>query len=62
MNVYSKQKTEFLQSYSCICFYTTAVCVYKGLSYTQGQQWYDGCDYTCTCEDAMQGVYRCSKR
>ncbi|KAJ8302981.1 LOW QUALITY PROTEIN: hypothetical protein KUTeg_019377 [Tegillarca granosa] len=39
-----------------------AVCVYRGKSYTQGQQWYDGCEYSCTCENAPEGVYRCSKR
>ncbi|CAC5385625.1 unnamed protein product [Mytilus coruscus] len=39
-----------------------AVCVYKGKSYTQGQNWYDNCDYQCTCENAMQGIYRCSRR
>ncbi|XP_060081054.1 uncharacterized protein LOC132560404 [Ylistrum balloti] len=38
------------------------VCVYKGKSYTQGQQWYDGCDFTCICEDGTGGVYRCNNR
>ncbi|GFR69726.1 collagen alpha-6(VI) chain [Elysia marginata] len=41
---------------------TPSVCVYKGQQYTQGQKWYDGCDYACECEDAMQGVYRCDNR
>lgn len=38
------------------------VCVYKGNYYTQGQQWYDGCDYVCNCEDAMEGLYTCNER
>ncbi|KAK3786239.1 hypothetical protein RRG08_064498 [Elysia crispata] len=40
----------------------TAVCVYEGKSYTQGQSWYAGCDYRCVCEDADQGIYRCTNR
>ncbi|CAG2252385.1 unnamed protein product [Mytilus edulis] len=36
------------------------VCVYKGIAYSQGQQWYDGCDYSCVCEDGITGVYRCN--
>ncbi|XP_060570089.1 uncharacterized protein LOC132728460 isoform X2 [Ruditapes philippinarum] len=39
-----------------------SVCVYRTDQYTQGQQWYDGCNFKCTCEDAMQGIYRCDKR
>ncbi|XP_053376973.1 uncharacterized protein LOC123528762 [Mercenaria mercenaria] len=38
------------------------VCIYKGKTYTQGQQWYDGCDYICTCEDSVKGVYTCNDR
>ncbi|XP_076111945.1 uncharacterized protein LOC143080130 isoform X2 [Mytilus galloprovincialis] len=38
------------------------VCVYKGIAYSQGQQWYDGCDYSCVCEDGITGVYRCNNR
>ncbi|KAL5022346.1 hypothetical protein ScPMuIL_001501 [Solemya velum] len=39
-----------------------SVCVYKGRQFTQGQQWYDGCDYSCECENADTGIYRCSQR
>ncbi|RUS87053.1 hypothetical protein EGW08_005206, partial [Elysia chlorotica] len=39
-----------------------SVCVYEGQSYTQGQAWYTGCDYRCVCEDADQGIYRCTDR
>ncbi|KAK3591361.1 hypothetical protein CHS0354_040323 [Potamilus streckersoni] len=39
-----------------------SVCVYRGQSYTQGQQWFDDCDYKCTCEEAEKGIYRCSRR
>ncbi|KAL8616408.1 hypothetical protein ACOMHN_032262 [Nucella lapillus] len=38
------------------------VCVYKNEYYTQGQKWYDGCDFSCTCEDAKEGIYRCIER
>ena len=38
------------------------VCVYKGSSFTQGQQWYDGCDLVCVCEAGSTGFYRCSNR
>ncbi|CAG2185497.1 COL6A [Mytilus edulis] len=33
------------------------VCIYKGQAYKQGAIWEDGCDYTCTCEDELKGVY-----
>lgn len=38
------------------------VCVYKGVPYTQGQQWYDGCDKVCICENGMTGYIRCRQR
>ncbi|XP_041376878.1 uncharacterized protein LOC121389349 [Gigantopelta aegis] len=38
------------------------VCVYRGQSYSQGQTWYDGCDFKCVCEDGTGGVYRCNNR
>jgi hypothetical protein len=38
------------------------VCVYKGVPYTQGQQWYDGCDKVCVCESGMTGYVRCRQR
>ncbi|XP_052816208.1 uncharacterized protein LOC128242861 isoform X2 [Mya arenaria] len=38
------------------------VCVYKGNYYTQGQQWYDACDYVCVCENSMEGTYTCNER
>jgi hypothetical protein len=28
----------------------------------EGQQWYDGCDLMCRCEDAKSGFYRCQQR
>ncbi|CAC5419109.1 COL6A [Mytilus coruscus] len=40
----------------------TDVCIYKGVSYKQGQTWYDGCDLECKCERAIYGYYRCNKR
>jgi len=35
-------------------------CMYKGRIYTQGQKWDDGCDYSCECTDATQGLYTCT--
>ncbi|KAK7505814.1 hypothetical protein BaRGS_00003085, partial [Batillaria attramentaria] len=40
----------------------TDVCVYKGKAYSQGQHWYDGCDYQCVCENGPQGLYTCNDR
>ncbi|KAJ8302722.1 LOW QUALITY PROTEIN: hypothetical protein KUTeg_019118 [Tegillarca granosa] len=37
-------------------------CVYKGVYYTQGQTWADGCKYNCRCEDVSRGIYACSQR
>ncbi|XP_021364449.1 uncharacterized protein LOC110457477 [Mizuhopecten yessoensis] len=37
-------------------------CVYKGQVHQQGQSWDDGCDFRCTCMDAVQGKYRCLDR
>lgn len=37
-------------------------CEYHGQHYQQGQSWYDGCSYKCTCENALEGKYRCIER
>ena len=37
-------------------------CIYKGVGYTQGQRWDDGCDLECVCENAIYGFYRCNKK
>uniref|UniRef100_A0A8W8JW71 VWFC domain-containing protein n=5 Tax=Magallana gigas TaxID=29159 RepID=A0A8W8JW71_MAGGI len=29
------------------------------LIYNEGEQWNDGCDYTCTCKDGSSGYYEC---
>lgn len=36
-------------------------CEYKGVHYTQGVSWQDGCDLTCVCTDAESGLYRCTE-
>ena len=36
--------------------------MYKGVYYSQGQTWDDGCDLNCRCEDVMRGYYTCSQR
>lgn len=37
-------------------------CVFKGSVYGQGDQWDDGCDRTCICDDASVGFWRCQQR
>lgn len=37
-------------------------CFYKGRSYRQTQEWYDGCQYKCECINEMTGQYRCMER
>nr|XP_034304872.1 putative epidermal cell surface receptor [Crassostrea gigas] len=37
-------------------------CVYKSVTYMQGQKWDDGCDYACTCYDAEHGRYKCDPK
>ena len=39
----------------------SAVCIYKGSQYTQGQRWQDGCDFNCECTNAQTGYYRCTE-
>ncbi|KAH3775135.1 hypothetical protein DPMN_176532, partial [Dreissena polymorpha] len=37
-------------------------CLYKGTYYAAGRRWDDGCDFTCTCEDPSQGLYKCTPK
>jgi len=37
-------------------------CIYKGQKHNQGDNWDDGCDYRCVCEDASIGKWRCRER
>lgn len=37
-------------------------CVMSGKQYTQGQQWNEGCDKICVCDDASTGHYICNDR
>ncbi|XP_076470461.1 uncharacterized protein LOC143300575 [Babylonia areolata] len=39
-----------------------AGCMYQSKVYQQGETWYDGCDYKCTCVDGASGHYQCSAR
>ena len=41
---------------------SAAMCMYKGQEYSQGQEWYDGCDFQCTCYDASANLYSCTNR
>ncbi|XP_060600216.1 uncharacterized protein LOC132753729 isoform X4 [Ruditapes philippinarum] len=37
-------------------------CLYKGTLYSAGRRWDDGCDYTCVCNDASTGQYKCTPK
>lgn len=50
------------ESQNDIPLFISGVCVYNGRQYSQGQVWYDGCSYKCTCDDAYGGIYRCVNR
>lgn len=47
---------------TCDTFVISDICTMNGRTYTQGQQWYDGCDRICRCEDGSTGFYRCQDR
>ncbi|XP_069113535.1 uncharacterized protein [Argopecten irradians] len=37
-------------------------CEYKGQIYEQGEKWSEGCELTCSCENAFTGFFTCNKR
>lgn len=37
-------------------------CLRNGQKHLQGEQWNEGCDYICTCEDASTGKWKCTQR
>lgn len=37
-------------------------CSYKGVYYTQGQTWSDGCDRNCRCEEPSKGLITCTNK
>ena len=47
---------------ACYLLAVPDVCVYKGMAFKQGQQWDDGCEKTCVCENAAFGYYRCDNK
>ena len=49
------------RTFSLVSFLLTVKngCFYKGALYNQGENWQDGCDFNCTCEDATTGQYFC---
>lgn len=47
---------------SAMLFCETEFCVYKGIPYSHGQTWNDGCDKTCRCEDVVTGQVNCDER
>ena len=48
--------------FSVKLIFITDVCIYQGVTYTQGQRWDDGCDLECVCDNANYGYYRCQKK
>lgn len=49
-------------NYQTIVFLISAVCVYKGKQYNQGQKWQDGCAYDCECVDGNMGQFQCTDK
>ena len=47
---------------SCLYVFVASGCRYNGVLFKEGEQWNDGCDLQCICEDEMSGVYRCNDR
>lgn len=43
-------------------YFFQGMCTYKGVQYQAGERWEDGCDFTCTCTDALRGHYECVDR
>ena len=43
-------------------FLSPDVCVYKGQPYQQDEDFDDGCQYKCSCVDALYGKFRCTER
>ncbi|XP_071172213.1 uncharacterized protein [Mytilus edulis] len=39
---------------------TSPGCLYKGSRFYQGDNWEDGCDFNCTCDDEQNGHYSCN--
>lgn len=59
-------KNKYNMENKCIKFLfrisLTEGCLYKGVMYIQDQIWNDECKYTCECQDASTGLYRCNER
>ncbi|XP_046329561.1 CCN family member 4-like [Haliotis rufescens] len=36
-------------------------CLYKDVTYHEGQTWEDGCDYKCRCVDASNNFFTCTE-
>ena len=45
-----------------ISFAFLGYCDYKGVHYTKGQTWDDGCKYTCQCIDDGSGQWQCDEK
>lgn len=64
-NIYSLLNWKFWPSEFSLSIshhHFVAFCVYKGVPYTQGQTWQDGCSTTCRCDDADNNLYNCFDR
>ena len=62
-NVILFQMFTMLYCFRCLpCYIVSDVCIMNGKSYTQGQQWYDGCRQICVCDDGVTGHYTCNQR
>ena len=57
---YRRPECPYITEYAFI--WVVGYCVYKGVYYTQGQTWDDGCSKKCRCEDVNTGYYSCAQR
>lgn len=37
-------------------------CIYKNITYQEGEKWIDGCTYFCECTNGKRGMYTCNER
>ena len=48
--------------YMCCANLFKGHCEYNGVTYYQGDKWDTGCEYSCVCEDATTGKYKCTEK